>query len=162
MFNSEAEREMESVIEIIRSVRNARAEQRIEAAQWIEAHIYAEDTAAIGGHAKAIEILARVRPLVITQRKEREEGAEGALVLVLRDADVVLPLSGMVDSDAEKQRLNKEIDQLRANIARLEQHLQDNTFLSKAPAAVVERERGRLSESQDMLRKLEDRLSELA
>ena len=161
-LDPQAEREMESVIEIIRSVRNARAEQKIEAAKWIEAHVHAEDKTSTEQHAKIIEALARARPLVLRSRGEPKEGTDKAIVIVLGDADVVLPMAGMVDTDAERQRLEKEIEHHRANISRLEMRLGDSGFLSKAPPAVVDRERGRLLEAKDRLEKLEERLSQLA
>jgi valyl-tRNA synthetase len=161
-LDTQAEREMKSVIEIIRSVRNARAEQKIEAAKWIEAHVYAEDKVSTEQHAKTIEALSRARPLVLRSREEPKEGADKAIVTVLGDADVVLPMAGMVDTDAERQRLQKEIEQHQANISRLETRLGDSTFLSKAPPPVVEKEQARLTESRERMQKLEERLSQLA
>jgi valyl-tRNA synthetase len=161
-FDAKAEREMGAVIEIIRSIRNARAEHKVEAAQWVEAQVHADDKAAIERHAKAIETLARARPLKVTRRTKSEKGAEKALVIVLADADVVLPMSGMVDLDAQGQRLEKEIEECGAFISRLETRLADEAFLSKAPPAVVQKEQERLSELRDRLKKLQERLSQVA
>ena len=55
-FDPEAERIMDSVIEIVRSIRNARAEHKVEASKWIEAHVYADElTSAIASQSAAIE-----------------------------------------------------------------------------------------------------------
>ena len=161
VFDSQAERQIEVVIEIVRSVRNARAEQKIDASKWIEAHIYADDKEATEQHARTIEILARTRPLIVHHRGEPKEGASEALVMVLGHADVVLPMAGMVDTDAERQRLEKEIEQYNVSISRLETRLVDSAFLSKAPPAVVEKEQGRLSEYRGKVQKIEERLSQL-
>jgi valyl-tRNA synthetase len=161
-FNDiQAEEEMQLVIEIIRSIRNARAESKIDPARWIEGHIYTENPA-IESHCKAIEVSARIRPLTIMDPRKETRNRDGAVVLVLRGAEVVLPMSDVVDFNAEKQRLEKEKDACQTKITQLRIRLNDSSFLSKAPANVVEKERGKLLESQSRLKKLEERLSQLS
>jgi len=58
---------------------------------------------------------------------------------------VILPMAGMVDLEAERARLKKESEGNQAEIARIEARLKDQSFLSKAPPDVVERERERLA-----------------
>jgi valyl-tRNA synthetase len=157
----ETERIMESIIEIVRGIRNARTQYDVKASAFIEAQIYADDKSAVELQFAAISTLARTRPLTIFDRKERKEGDDKALVLVLRDADVVLPLGGMVDLDDEMRRLKKEIETCRNRIDNLRLRLSNEDFLSKSPSFVVEKERGKLSESQGMMEKLEERLKEL-
>ncbi len=161
-LDAKAERIMDSVIEIVRSIRNARAERKVEASKWIEAHIYADElTSAITAQSAAIETLARVRPLIVRERQQRKTAEENVLVIVLKESEVVLPLSGMVDLVAERQRLEKESDIIKREIDRLEQRLKDAAFIAKAPEAVVEKERGRLSAYRDKLQRLEQELGQL-
>jgi valyl-tRNA synthetase len=157
--DTQAEEEMGSVIEIIHSIRNARAQSRIEPARWIEAQIYTKNKSTIESHRQSIETLARVRPLAILDPRKKREDKEGALVLVLRNVEVILPMA--VDLDAERQRLEKEKEALQAKIAHLETRLSDSTFLSKAPSLIIERERGKLLDSQGKLEKIEERLTQL-
>jgi valyl-tRNA synthetase len=162
LIDGEAERIMESVIEIIRSMRNVRAEHKVEAGKWIEARVYiAEFKTSIAAKADAIETLARVRPLSILSRKERPIKEEKAIVLVLKESEVVLPLAGMVDIEAEKRRLDNEISTLSREIERLENRLKDESFLSKAPAAVVDKERDKLQGFKDKLLRLNQELKQL-
>ena len=157
-----AEREMESVIEIVRSIRNARAEAKVEPAKFIEALIVARDSRfPVENHTSAISNLARVRPLRIIGQAEKGDREEQAKVLVLRDVEVILPLAGMVDIEAEKKRLQKEIEGVQSQVSRTENKLQNEQFTSKAPAQVVERERTNLSENQDKLKRLRQQLEEL-
>ena len=157
-----AEREMESVIEIVRSIRNARAEAKVEPAKFIEAFIVAQDSQFLfDNHVSAISALARVRPLTIIERAEKGDNEEQAKVLVLRDVEVILPLAGMVDIEAEKQRLQREIEGVRSQISRTDNKLQNEQFTSKAPAQVVERERANLAENKDKLDRLRKQLEEL-
>jgi valyl-tRNA synthetase len=162
-IDAEAEQVMESVVEIIRSIRNVRAEHKVAPAKWIEARVYADNLSpAIAAQAGAIETLAKAKPLTVLSRGQRQTQEEKALVLVLKEAEVVLPLAGMVDVVAEKQRLHKEIGGMQGEIGRLAQRLGDSAFTSKAPAAVVEKERGKLEALKDKLQRLQQELSQLS
>ena len=155
-----AEREMESVIEIVRAIRNARAEAKVEPSRFIEALIAVQDDEfPIESHLSAISTLARVRPLTIIDKQDRAARKDEAKVLVLRDVEVILPLSGMVDREAESKRLQREIEKWRGQAARTEAKLQDEQFLSRAPADIVQREREKLSEQKDHLGRLEQQLA---
>jgi len=154
-----AEQVMESIIEIVRAIRNARAQYKVEHTRWIEAQIYADKLAAeITPHSEAIQTLSRARP--ITFRKERQEEAHGdnTLVLVLKEAEVTIPMASMFDLEAERKRLQKEIAESQAEIDRLQARLNDRAFLAKAPAAVIDKERQKLSAISDKLERLKQQL----
>ncbi len=162
-FDPEAERVMSSLIEIIRSIRNARAQYKVAASKWIEAHVYANElTADIASQSRAIETLAKTRPLTISSRDLRQTKGEKALVIVLKESEVVLPWADIVDLVAERKRLEKEISVNRGEIDRLEQRLKDTAFVSRAPAAVVDKERARLESHKDKLSRLEQELDQLS
>jgi valyl-tRNA synthetase len=162
-INPEAELAMESVIEIIRSIRNARAEHKVAASKWIEARVYADKLqTAISSQSEAIETLAKARPLAVLGRNQRRAKDEKALVLVLKEAEVVLPWAGMVDLAAERQRLEGKISTVEKEIDRLEQRLKDAAFVAKAPAAVVDKERGKLQDFKDKLLRLKQELAQLS
>lgn len=163
IIDPEAERIMDSVLEIIRSIRNTRAEHKVAISKHIEAYVYANELApAIAAQAKVIETLAKAQPLVILNREHRQASEENSLVLILTEAEVVLPWAGMIDLAAEKQRLEREIGVNQREIARLEDRLKDTAFTSKAPAAVVDKERSKLQIYQDKLLRLEQELSQLS
>ena len=156
----EAERVMDSVIEIIRSIRNVRAKYKVKPDKWIEAQVYAgELLPSLSAQANIIEILAKVRPLKMLGRREREPDKDKVLVLVLREAEVVLPLAGMMDRLAEEQRLLKECEETKARIAQLDARLRDNAFLSKAPSQVIDKEKQKLAMLEDKLKRLHQELS---
>jgi valyl-tRNA synthetase len=79
-------------------------------------------------------------------------------VAVLKDADVVVPMASMVDLAAEQEKIRKEIEQVTADITRLENLLKGESFVSKAPPAVVAREKQRLIERQEHLVRLKQQL----
>ena len=155
-----AEKTMEAVIEIIHAIRNARAEHRVENNKWIEARVFAgELKAAITPYASAIESLARAKPVSFGEGRGEAKANENVLALVLKSSEVIIPMESMVDLKAERKRLEGEIAQSRAQIASLEERLKDKAFLSKAPEAVVAKERDKLAERQDKLERLREQLS---
>ena len=162
-FAPEAERVMDSVIEIIGSIRNVRAQYNVKSTRWIEAQVYSgELLSGLITQTNIIETLAKVRPLIILSRQKREPTKDEALVLVLKEAEVVLPLAGMVDRLAEEQRLTKESEEIKGRIAQLESRLRDNDFLSKAPSQVIEREKQKLALLEDKVKRLHKELSQLS
>jgi valyl-tRNA synthetase len=162
-FAPEAERVMDSVIEIIRSIRNVRAQYKVKPTRWIEAQVYADELlSGLIAQANTIETLAKVQPLTILGRQKRGATKDKALVLVLKEAEAVLPLAGMVDRLAEEQRLIKENEEIKGRIAQLEARLRDNAFLSKAPSQVIEREKQKLAMLEDKLKRLHQELSQLS
>ncbi len=159
-FAPEAEQVMDSLIEIIRSIRNVRAEHGVMPGKWIEARVYTDELlSGLAAEASMIETLAKVRPLRILNRKDRKPSEDKALVLVLGGAEVVLPLAGMADRHAEEQRLLRESEEISARIAHVDARLRDDAFLSKAPIQVITKERQKLAILEDKLRRLRQELS---
>jgi valyl-tRNA synthetase len=154
-IDPEAERIMESVIEIIRSIRNARAQYKVESTRWIEAQIYGGKlTPAIIPYSQAIQTLARARPITFLDKRQESPPTENALVLVLKETEVIIPMESMINLEAERKRLQKEIEQSQAEVTQLEARLKDRAFLTRAPAAVVDKERQKLAAIKDKLERL--------
>ncbi len=158
-IDPEAERIMEAIIEIIRAIRNARAEHKVESAKWIEAQVFAgELNPAITPHTLAIQSLARAKPVSFGKGRGEAKATENVLALVLKSSEVIIPMESMVDLKAERKRLEGEIAQSQALIASLEERLKDKAFLAKAPEAVVAKEREKLAERKDKLERLKEQL----
>jgi len=158
--DSEAERVMESVIEIVRAIRNARAEYNVEMARWVEAQIYAGKLkTALAAYSPAIETLARARPVTFLETRQGGKSDEKVLSLVLKEVEVAITMASMVDAVAERKRLEKEIAGAQAEVTRLEARLADKIFLSRAPAVVVDKERQKLSLLTDKLVRLREQLA---
>jgi valyl-tRNA synthetase len=159
-LDPEAERIMAAIIEIVRAIRNVRAEHKVEVSKWIEAEVFAgELNSAIAPYTSAIQRLARAKPLSFREGRGEAKPAENVLALVLKEAEVLIPMESMVDLNAERKRLDGEIAQCQAQIASLETRLKDKAFLSKAPEAVVAKERAKLAERQDKLKRLKEQLA---
>jgi valyl-tRNA synthetase len=75
-----------------------------------------------------------------------DEAEPASASAVVGDLKVLIPLAGLIDVDAERQRLDKELTKLAAEIEKCEKKLSSDTFVSGAPAAVVTQERTRLAD----------------
>ncbi len=159
LIDAAAEGEIGAIVEMVRAIRNLRAEFRIQPNQSLEAIVDAPGMAGvIDDEGAAVKNLARVEPLTI--------GSNGGdspdnVAIVLSSGTVTVPLHGLVDVGRERQRLGKELDELRANHARLSARLQDEKFTSRAPEDVVERERERLASIEERQSRVNEILSRL-
>jgi valyl-tRNA synthetase len=163
MIDPAAEAEIEAIIEIIRSIRNVRAQYKVESNRWIEAKIHTDPTLqrTIASYIESVKTLARANPVTFLEGEPREEMVDNSLVLPLTQATVVIPMASMFDLEAEKKRVQKELAQVEAEVGRLESRLRDQAFLTKAPAAVIEKERQKLYTLNDKLEKLRQQSSRL-
>ena len=89
------------------------------------------------------------------------EGSQGALTAVAGNVVAMLPLAGMVDLDAERERLRKEIAAAVAERDRAQAQLGNEAFVARAPEQVVEVQRRRLATAEEQISLLERRLAEL-
>ncbi|UCC62666.1 MAG: class I tRNA ligase family protein, partial [Anaerolineae bacterium] len=161
-LDDEAEAEMNPIMETIRAIRNARAEYEVEPGRHIAA------TIAAGSHhntfASQQEIvarLARIDPARMIIAEALSDKPEKSVALVLGDVEVYLPLAGMVDLDAERERLNKELVGVEGQMARTAGLLANPNFTGKAPVQVVERERDKLTSLEEQAARLRERLESL-
>ena len=160
-FDDEAEEDISLVMETVRSIRNLRAEFRIQQHQRIEAVLdLPQDGAVAEAEADAIKMLARVEPLKLGAETNGSV-SDDSVSLVLSKGVVTIPLSGLVDLDRERERLREEISDIDRNRERLAARLSDERFLSRAPAEVVERERERLASIEERRGRAEDVLARL-
>jgi valyl-tRNA synthetase len=168
-----AERDFDLVMEIIRQIRNARAEAVRDAPEnikkemtgrRIEAYIAGGSaTAILREQADILSRLARLDPNKLTIEPSLPAGKrpDKAVTLVIGETEVILPLAGLVDLDAEKKRLEAEALSTAGEVTRTEELLSNEGFTSRAPAQVVERERAKLVAAHDRLAKLRERLAAL-
>lgn len=90
------------------------------------------------------------------------EASERTATYVSGVGDVVLILTGQIDVEKEKARIQKEIDTVAPYAASLEKKLSNEQFVQNAPAAVVDGERRKLAEAQDKLHKLQEQISAMS
>ncbi|HEX8917451.1 MAG TPA: valine--tRNA ligase, partial [Chloroflexota bacterium] len=157
----EAEREMQLVMDIIRATRTARSEYGKAPGAWISASIVAgPQRSLLRGSFDVISNLARLRPLAVYE--VIEEKPKQAVSLLVGDVTVYIPLQELTDLDAERKRIEKELQGTEKALESLKAKLLNASFVAKAPDAVVERERARAAELAERARRLQERLELLS
>ena len=156
----EAERLMAPVLDFVSAIRTIRSESRISPAVELAVSVNPagpEVAAALASGAAVIGSLARA---AITVSADGARPANSAMAAT-PSGDVFVRLEGVVDFEAERQRLRKEVERARKEIAFLEGKLGRPDFVERAPAEVVERERARLTEQRQTEQKLAASLAAL-
>ena len=160
LIDEAAEREVTDVINVVRAIRNVRAEMKLDPSRMMEALVKAgasekvfEETSA------AIRALARVEPLQLLGPDDPHPDPATVTTAVLEGMTVMVPLAGLVDTEAERARLQGEMEEARSRLNGLTERLANESFRSKAPAAVVQKEEERLAETQERLQRLEEQLA---
>jgi valyl-tRNA synthetase len=156
-----AEREMETLIAVVRAIRNIRAEKKVEPAKMIEAYVAADGARGIiEAGAPYIEMLARVRPLHVVSTVSQAP-REQVATAVLEGVTAVVPLAGLFDLGAERARLQKVLAEAEAEAGRIASKLANAQFRAKAPAQIVAAEEERLGSTRARIEGLRASLAEL-
>ncbi len=161
--NTQAEKEMTILMDIIRSVRNIRAEMNVAPGRKADILLVApdEDTIKIlQSGVEDIKQLAVSEKITIMQKMDNNPPQSASAVL--DGVTVYLPLKGLLDLDKERAKIRKEIENALAEQKRLEGKLNNPGFTSKAPEDVVAKEKEKLEAVSVRLRSLKIRLSDLS
>ena len=154
-------REMEGVMDVIRAVRNLRAEMNVSVGR--RAHLIVRPKAgwehAMEGAGEYFGRLAWASGMQLLGQDE--EAPAKTVSAVSEAAELFIPLGDLVDVAKETARLTKERDSVQRDIERGEAKLNNPGFMSKAPAQLVEQEREKLAVSRDKLEKLNARIEDL-
>ena len=121
-------------------------------------HAPDQDRAYLDTNRQALGFLARLESIAVLP--DGDEGPESAIALV-GAMKLLIPLAGLIDKTAEIARLEKEITRLKGDVERTAAKLANPSFVDKAPAAVVEKERAKLMESEEAIGKLEAQLAKI-
>ncbi|MCB9144826.1 MAG: valine--tRNA ligase [Anaerolineales bacterium] len=150
--------DFELIQEIVRSIRNLRAEKNVAPSKKIAAYISAgEKTDLLKDQSKVLASLAGLNEAELKISASLAEKPADAAALVVGSVEIYLPLAGMVDLASEKTRLEKELKEAESHIQRLE-NLLNGDFTKKAPAALVQKERDKLAAYKDTAEKIKAQL----
>ncbi len=138
---------MEQTINIIRTIRNARADKKVPDNKKIQAEILIKNNFDIYSQTfDYISKLCGISELKILNNNNQFQ--ENGIMLTFNNLVINLPLISMVDSSAEKERLLKEIEKLNFEIERSEKLLNNPGFISKAPSSLIENEKEKLQKNK--------------
>jgi len=146
------------VQDIVRAIRNLRAEQDVKPGKKLQATFVAgEKTAMLLGQKNILAMLASLDNEKLEIREALAAKPEKSTALVVGPVEIYLSLAGVVDSAEERVRLEKDLAEIESQIARLDTLL-GSDFANKAPAAVVNKEREKLAAFKETAEKIKAQL----
>ena len=160
--NAADKNEIDRAIDIISAIRSLRSSMNLPAGAKLHAYVkdaVAETLTAVERQKALICKLARLEEL---EALENREVTKDMVQTVSREAAILIPLKGVVDFEAERARLQKELETLNKNLEGYSRKLSNESFVAKAPAAVVAEEKRRQAEALENKAKVEDALARIA
>ena len=151
-FKAEEE-QMESVMNAIRAIRNRRTEMNVPPSKKATLYVLTSKPQVFTEGEGFIQRLAYADQVVVLEKEP--ENLNGMVTCATADAKLYIPMGQLVDLAKELERIDKELDKARKNLAALEGKLSNENFTSRAPEAVVEAERAKAQKARDLIVQLE-------
>ncbi|UQD52909.1 valine--tRNA ligase [Bacillus methanolicus] len=159
--DEQAAEEMKLLVDIIRSVRNIRAEVNTPMSKKIKMLLKAKDS-------NVLEILEKNRAYIERFCNPEEltiateiEIPDKAMTAIVTGVEIILPLEGLINIEEEIARLEKELDKLNKEVERVQKKLSNEGFVKKAPQKVIEEERAKEKDYKEKRAAVEARIREL-
>lgn len=153
--------EIDRTVDFISAIRSLRAGMNLPASAKLTVYVKstADDLNIIEKQNKMICSLARLNEIsALGNREISQDMAQTAS----KDAVMYIPLKGVIDFEAERARLNKELEALNKNLDGYARKLSNESFVAKAPAAVVAEEKRRQAEAMESKARVEEALARIA
>ncbi|MCV6623943.1 MAG: valine--tRNA ligase [Cellvibrionaceae bacterium] len=161
-IDEQALADIEWVKGVVVGIRNIRGEMNISPAKNLPLYFAngsSEDQRRLEENRQFLLKLASLEE--ITWLNPGDEAPMSATALV-GDMEILVPMAGLIDKDAETARLNKEIEKLEKEVSRTQGKLNNEKFVGKAPAEVVQKEKDKLADYETALAKLKDQVQKIA
>ncbi|MCG0049053.1 valine--tRNA ligase [Priestia aryabhattai] len=161
LSDKEAANDMRLLVDIIRAVRNIRAEVNTPMSKQVKLFIKAKDEniqSQLEKNRAYVERFCNPSELVISTDVSLDEKA---MTAVVTGAELILPLEGLINIEEEIARLEKEYDKLNKEVERVQKKLNNQGFIAKAPAKVVEEERAKEQDYVEKREAVQSRIAEL-
>ena len=161
-LNEAAEAQTEWLKAVITGIRTIRGEANIKPSQDIPLLLQGGDAADKDNAAQAESMLGRLANVTsIKWLGDDDEAPLNALSLV-GDLKVMVPLAGLIDLEAERGRIGKEVERAQQELEKIDKKLSNEAFVAKAPEAIVTKDRERAAELQTTLQTLQKQIEALA
>jgi len=161
LINDSLEKTMERVQEVVYSIRNIRSEMNVPQAKKANVMVKAD-------HKELLKILednkdhiinlGKVENFKIQMRMKKPDHAASA---VIKDAEIFVPLEGLIDLEQERLRLEKELSKVRTLLDKTNKKLSNEDFIKRAPQNIIQKEKTKKENYQKMLEKLNKNLEEI-
>lgn len=154
LVDEQAINEINWIKELIVNVRNIRSEMNIAPSKALDVllrHLTEEEINCLNNNLSLIKTMAKLESINILSS---DEEATLAVTKLLGNAELLIPMAGFIDKQAELARLTKELNKLQQEVQRIENKLNNENFVAKAPEAVIAKEREKMQGYLDGLDKL--------
>jgi valyl-tRNA synthetase len=161
-INVAAEGDIEWVKQLMLGLRQIRGEMKISMAKRIDIILQnasAEDLRRLADNAPLLNKLAKLESVRVL---DAGEDAPMSATTLVGEMQVLVPMAGLIDKDAELTRLDKEIARLDGEVTRVGGKLSNQGFVAKAPAEVLDKERAKLAEAEQALGKMVEQRGKIA
>ncbi|AUM96944.1 TPA: valine--tRNA ligase [Clostridium botulinum] len=159
--DEKSEKDMEYIIEAIKSIRNVRTEMNVPPSRKAKLMIYLTENEAEGSFKEGEVYFQKLASASEVSFLEDKETSDKNVSVVTRGAEIFIPLLELVDIEKELERLNKEKEKLEKEIDRVEKKLSNEKFVSKAPETVVNEEKEKGEKYKAMLKSVLESLESL-
>ena len=148
--------EMEWIKSVIVGIRNIRGEMDISPNKPLNVllrNASAQDWQRLQTSREFLGALAKLESVELLQAEEEAPASATALV---GEMEILIPMAGLIDKDAELARINKALAKIEADFARTQGKLNNQKFVSNAPAAVIDKEKAKLDDFTMQMKKLKE------
>lgn len=159
--NPQAVAEMNLLMDVIRAVRNIRAEVNVPMSKKVELIIKASNEETLSIITRNDNYIGRFCNTSSFEAGLNPETPDKVMSAVVTGAELLLPLSGLIDIEQEIARLEKEVQTLNSEVERVEKKLSNQGFVAKAPAKVIEEEQAKQADYSAKREKVLARIAEL-
>ena len=161
-INPSAEAGIAWVQAFILGIRKIRGEMDISPGKPLDvflANASEQDKELVEAHQSLLKFVGRIKQIDILQR---EADAPESAVALVDELKIMIPLAGLIDTEAELVRLNKEFEKAQANLMRTQAKLSNANFTDKAPVEVVEKERQKLQQGEKLIENLQAQVAKIS
>ena len=160
-LDPQAESDIEWIKAVITVIRNIRGEMRIPPGKALDVYLHNGKDIDRERLAANHNFMCRLAKLERITWLNAEDSAPASATGLVGDMEILVPMAGLIDKDAEIERLGKEIDKLRKEVARGESKLRNPNFVDKAPDEVVAKEREKLDDHRSQQARLEEQMEKI-
>ena len=142
---------------VVTAIRSVRSEHGVESGKLVHVSFSAGDKKEfLKENTKIVQKLARIENITI---EEESQKPENAIACVESGIEIFVDVSGAIDKEKEKERIQKEIAQVAPYVMGLEKKLQNEDFVHNAPEVVIMGEKEKLAQAKEKLQKLQEQLN---
>ncbi|HDL5509798.1 TPA: valine--tRNA ligase [Mannheimia haemolytica] len=156
-----AESQINFIKEVIVAVRNIRAESNIAPSKGLDLiarNFSADEVSILNANEVLLKSMAKLDSVKVL---ENGENAPLSVAKLVANGEILIPMAGFINKEAELARLTKEMDKLKGEVARIEGKLSNEAFVAKAPEQVIAKEREKMQEYLSGLEKLQVQYQEI-